>query len=137
MQRCKSTYLETSINIESCPKQSVEFSSCDEAFLQDARKLFAFNLRRLLARPGFNNTGLASYLDVQPQMVSRWLQGRILPTKHLEAIAAYLKVHIGELFAAETPLAEAVTARELTQEEWLRGLAKSLGYSIRRIRLED
>jgi transcriptional regulator with XRE-family HTH domain len=97
---------------------------------EDARKLFAMNLKVLVERDGYSRAGLASYLSVPVSMVSRWLQGKILPTKHLESIAEYLDVSIGTLFRSDfSPLP---SSRDMTQDEAFRALAKALGYSVRR-----
>ncbi len=68
-------------------------------------------------------------------MVSRWLEGDILPTMHLEGIASYLRVEIQELFAVEP--GGFSRQRELSLEEWLRGLCDSLGYTIEKKHTEE
>ena len=125
-----------SIDTGSYPKDPVPSGRSLGGFLQDARKLFAAALRRLLDREGFSRSGLATYLGVSQTMVSRWQAGGILPTKHLEGIADYLKVSISELFAVDGAKA-ADGGRPITQEEALRALARSLGYTVRRIRTDE
>ncbi len=68
-------------------------------------------------------------------MVSRWLAGKTLPTQYLDQIAQYFKVSVKTLFEEDLDASEPnIPAREITPEEALRALAKSLG--IKRISLK-
>lgn len=95
--------------------------------MEDARKLFGRNVAKLCDRDGFSRTGLAAALGVQPQMVSRWIAGKNLPTKYLDGIAKYLSVPVKELFAEPNdPSPKSRPPRDITPLEALKIISKAL-----------
>lgn len=102
-----------------------------EDSMTTSRDLVGRNIERLASRKGYSKSGLATYLGVKQQMVSRWIAGGALPIKYLEKIASYFEVKIKVLFDDEDTARE--SAREITSDEALRVLAKNMGYSLKKI----
>lgn len=100
--------------------------------METARGLFGRNVARLADRDGFSRKGLADHLGVQQQMVSRWISGKILPTKHLDGIAAYFRVGVKELFAESTdPLPSPTKSNDPTPIDALKIIAMDYGYLLK------
>jgi len=100
--------------------------------MDTARKLFGMNLAKLCDRQGFGRKDLAESLNVQQTMVSRWIAGGTLPTKHLDAIARYLAVDVKDLFALPSEPTPLPPKLNLTPIDALKIVAKDYGYSLKR-----
>ena len=100
--------------------------------MESSRKLFGQNVARLADREGFSRKGLADSLGIKQQMVSRWISGKTLPTKHLDGIAKYFKVPVKELFAEpKDPLPDPPQSILPDPIEALKVLALDYGYLLR------
>jgi transcriptional regulator with XRE-family HTH domain len=100
--------------------------------METARKLFGKNVARLADREGFSRKELADFLGVQQTMVSRWISGKILPTKHLDGIARYFRVGVKDLFVdSSEPLPRSPSPPDLSPVDALKILASNYGYALK------
>jgi len=92
-----------------------------------SKERLANNLNRLASRDGYSKSGLARFLNVSANIVSRWCAGSSFPLHYLDDIAKYFDVDVTTLFAAPE---DVIPPARSDLETALQVVAKELGYQL-------